>query len=169
MVVVVRRRGRLGSWRGRSGLAPRCRIVRHAYARLDAMMTDRLRSLLANRQFLRFLVAGGINTLFGFGVNVSAILAGIPVWLAMLLGTTAGVVFNFFTHGGYAFRDLSANRLPRYLLGYVIVYLVGLAAFHVLQFLVRDPIACQALLVVPMALLSYLVLSRFVFQKHRAR
>jgi len=122
-------------------------------------------SLLANRQFLRFLVAGGVNTLFGFGVNIAVMLAGSPVWLSMLTGTVAGIAFNFFTHGSYAFRDLSAKRLPRYLVGYAVVYLIGLGAFHVLQLVVRGPIACQTLLVIPMALVSYLIMSRFVFRK----
>lgn len=133
------------------------------------MIPGRLRILLGDRQFLRFLVAGGVNTLFGFGVNIAVMLAGQPVWLSMLVGTVAGIVFNFFTHGGYAFRDLSARRLPRYVAGYAAVYLVGLAAFHVLNVVVRGPVACQVLLVVPMALFSYLVMSRFVFQKHRDR
>ena len=133
------------------------------------MTLDRLRSLLANRQFLRFLLAGGVNTLFSFGVNVAALLAGLPIWLAMLLGTVAGIAFNFFTLGGYAFRDLSVRRLPRYVLGYAIVYVVILAAFHVLQLVVHSPVACQALLMIPAALLSYLVMSRFVFQKQRDR
>lgn len=133
------------------------------------MTSDRLRSLLADRQFLRFLVAGGVNTLFGFGVNIAALLSGLPVWLAMLVGTLAGIVFNFLTHGGYAFRDMSARRVPRYVLGYAIVYAAGLSAFHVLHQVVRDPIACQAALLIPMALLSYLIMSRFVFQKRRDR
>jgi putative flippase GtrA len=133
------------------------------------MTPDRLRSLLADRQFLRFLVAGGVNTLFGFGVNIAALLSGMPVWLAMLVGTVAGVVFNFFTHGGYAFRDMSARRLPRYVLGYAIVYLVGLGAFEALHLAVDGVIVCQVMLVIPMALFSYLVMSRFVFHKRRGR
>jgi putative flippase GtrA len=125
------------------------------------MIPGRLRILLGDRQFLRFLVAGGVNTLFGFGVNIAVMLTGQPVWLSMLVGTVAGVVFNF--------RDLSARRLPRFVAGYAVVYLVGLAAFHVLNVVVPGPIVCQVLLVVPMALFSYLVMSRFVFQKHRDR
>ena len=131
------------------------------------MTFDRLRSLLADRQFLRFLIAGGVNTLFGFSVNIAALLAGLPVWLAMLVGTVAGVTFNFFTHGGYAFRDMSTRRLPRYVLGYAVVYAVGLSAFHVLHLVVDGTIVCQVLLVCPMALVSYLIMSRFVFQKRR--
>ena len=133
------------------------------------MMAGRVQALLAERQFLRFLLAGGVNTLFGFGVNIGVMLAGFPVWLAMLVGTVAGVAFNFFTHGGYAFRDLSARRLPRYIAGYAIVYVVGLGAFHVLNRFVPGPVLCQVLLVVPIALFSYLVMSRFVFRKRADR
>jgi len=133
------------------------------------MTPNRLRSLLANHQFLRFLLAGGVNTLFGFSVNMAAMFAGLPVWLSMLIGTVAGVMFNFLTHGGYAFRDMSAARLPRYVLGYAAVYLIGLAAFHALNVAVRNPFACQFLLVIPMALLSYLIMSRLVFQTRRER
>ncbi len=133
------------------------------------MIPARVQELLAERQFLRCLIAGGVNTLFGFGVNIAVMLAGCPVWLSMLVGTVAGVAFNFFTHGGYAFRDMSARRLPRYIAGYTIVYFVALGAFHVLNRFVRGPLLCQVLLVVPMALFSYLIMSRFVFNKRAGR
>jgi putative flippase GtrA len=133
------------------------------------MIPDRLRRLAVDRQFLRFLLAGGVNTLFSLGVNVVALLAGLPVWLAMLAGTVAGIAFNFFTLGGYAFRDLSAQRLPRYVLGYAVVYVAALASFHVLQLFVHSPVTCQVLLVIPVALLSYLIMSRFVFQRQGKR
>jgi putative flippase GtrA len=131
------------------------------------MIPGRLRILLGDRQFLRFLLAGGVNTLFGFSVNLAVMLSGQPVWLSMLVGTVAGIIFNFFTHGGYAFRDMSARRLPRYVLGYAVVYFVGLAAFHALNVVVPGPVVCQLLLVVPMALFSYLIMSRFVFGQRR--
>jgi putative flippase GtrA len=127
----------------------------------------RLVTLLETHQFLRFLLAGGLNTLFGFGVYALAVLAGLPVWLAMLVGTVAGVAFNFVTLGGYAFRDLSVRRLPRFVLGYAGVYAANLAAFGLVHRRVADPVACQVLLVVPVALFSYLVMSRFVFRKRR--
>ena len=127
----------------------------------------RLATLFKTHQFLRFLLAGGLNTLFGFCVYALSVLAGLPVWLAMLVGTVAGIAFNFVTLGGYAFRDLSARRLPRFVLGYAGVYGVNLAAFDLVHRRVANPVACQVLLVVPVALFSYLVMSRFVFRKRR--
>ena len=44
----------------------------------------------------------------------------------MLFGTVAGIAFNFFTLGGYAFRDLSPRSIPRFVLGYAFVYVATL-------------------------------------------
>jgi putative flippase GtrA len=132
------------------------------------MRPRHLATLLGKHRFLRFLLAGGLNTLFGFGVYAGCVRAGAPVWLAMLVGTVAGVAFNFLTLGGYAFRDLSARRLPRFVLGYALVYAANLAAFQAVHRRVADPVACQVLLVVPVALFSYLVMSRFVFRGRRS-
>ena len=67
--------------------------------------------LRGRRQILRFIVAGAINTLFGFAVYSAAVLAGLPVWSALLVGNVAGVGFNFVTIGGYVFGVL--GRLPQ--------------------------------------------------------
>jgi putative flippase GtrA len=125
----------------------------------------RLTGLLARHQGLRFLVAGGLNTLFGLGVYAVTVRAGLAVWLALLAGTLAGIAINFLTLGGYAFRDLSPQRLPRFVLGYAATYAVNLVAFRALHRHVVDPVACQVLLVGPVALFSYLVMSRFVFRQ----
>lgn len=120
---------------------------------------------LGNFRLIRFLLAGAVNTLFGLGVYVGCVLAGLPAWLAMLVGTAAGIVFNFVSLGGYAFRDLSVRRMPRFVCCYGVTYLVNLAALHLLRAVIADPIVGQIALTAPMALFSYLVLSRFVFRQ----
>jgi hypothetical protein len=73
------------------------------------------------------------------------------------------VAFNFFTTGGYAFRSLLLSRFPRFAAAYGLIYLINWALIHALQPWVPGVIVAQALLVVPMALLSYLIMARFVF------
>jgi putative flippase GtrA len=120
---------------------------------------------LGNFQSIRFLIVGAVNTLFGLGVYVGCVIAGLPAWLAMLVGTVAGIAFNFVSLGSYAFRDLSLWRLPRFVCCYGVTYLVNLAAFHLLRSVIADPIVCQIALTLPMAMFSYLTLSRFVFRQ----
>lgn len=115
-----------------------------------------------NRQ-LRFLLAGALNTLFGFLVYGAAVLAGVEVWLALLVSMLAGTAFNFFTTGGYVFRDLALARLPRFLTAYFSIYAVNLGLFELLSRWLQDKLLIQAVLLVPMALLAYTVMNRFVF------
>jgi putative flippase GtrA len=121
---------------------------------------------LRGNEFLRFLVAAGINTLFGFTVYGLGIISGAPVWLALLIGMLAGTVFNFFTTGGYAFRQLSVARYPRFVACYFLVYGTNLVLFEVLSGWISNKLIIQALLSIPLALLSYVLLSRLVFAKN---
>jgi putative flippase GtrA len=127
----------------------------------------RLVSSLGEVQFVRFLVAGVVNTAFGLAVYLGCLHAHAAPWLALLVGTVAGVTFNFFSLGAYAFRDLSLRRLPRFVGGYAVTYAVNLAALTLLRPLVPDPAWRQILLTVPMALFSYLLMSRLVFRRPR--
>lgn len=129
-------------------------------------MTDLIRQLRGNI-FMRFLVAGAVNTLFGFVVYSLTILAGAAVWLALLAGILAGVAFNFVTTGGYVFRDLSPRRFPRFLLAYLLIYLVNLGLITLLSPWISNVILAQAIVTLPMALASYLLMARFVFRAPR--
>ena len=56
---------------------------------METALIDLIRQLRGNT-FMRFLVAGAANTLFGFVVYSLTILAGAAVWLALLAGIFAG-------------------------------------------------------------------------------
>ncbi|MBI3481189.1 MAG: GtrA family protein [Nitrosomonadales bacterium] len=114
-------------------------------------------------RFMRFLVAGGVNTLFGFAVYSMCILAGMAVWLALLAGTLAGIVFNFFTTGGYVFRELSISRFPRFVMAYLFVYGVNYLLLELISSWLSSKIVSQAIITLPLALLSYFVMARFVY------
>jgi putative flippase GtrA len=116
-----------------------------------------------NYRFLRFLVVGGINTLFGFALYSGLILLGTRVWLALLLANVAGVLFNFFTTSVVVFRTSLRRRMLRFVGVYLAIYLVNLALLSAARHVFGNAILAQALLVLPMAVLSYLLMRRFVF------
>lgn len=117
----------------------------------------------ARQRFIRFLIAGAVNTLFGFAVYSACIVAGLPLWLALMIGITTGTAFNFFTTGGYVFRQLALARVPRFLLCYALIYAVNLQMLQWVTKLLSDKILSQAVLVLPIAIFSYLLMARFVF------
>lgn len=114
---------------------------------------------------MRFLVAGSVNTLFGFAAYSLLIVAGMEVWLALLFGMLLGTVFNFFTTGGYVFRQLLLSRFPRFVLCYLLVYFINLGLIELTLPLLINKILSQAILVLPMAILSYFLMVRFVFAR----
>lgn len=125
--------------------------------------THNMISNLRRNRFIRFLVAGGVNTLFGFAVYSLSIAAGMAVWLALLVSMPLGTMFNFFTTGGYVFQELSLARFPRFILCYLLVYFINLELIESILILLNNKILAQAILILPMATLSYFLMARFVF------
>lgn len=114
--------------------------------------------------FVRFLIAGGINTLFGFLVYSIAILLDLQVWQALLTGILAGLIFNFVTTGGYVFRDLTVRRFFRFAGAYMLIYFANLGLVVLLSQWIDGAILIQGIITIPMALGSYLLMSKFVFR-----
>ncbi len=120
---------------------------------------------LPSRQFIRYLLVGCLNTLFGFLAYSGFVLLDLPTWIALLAGNVVGIVFNFFTIGGMVFFDLSPARFPLFVLSYAVIYFINLELIGLVSTLVHGRIAAQAILVLPLAMLSYLIMRRFVFGK----
>lgn len=114
---------------------------------------------------MRFLIAGGVNTLFGFLVYSIAILSQLQVWQALLAGILAGLLFNFVTTGGYVFRDLTVKRFFRFAGAYVLIYLANLGLVVLLSEWIDSAILRQGIITIPMALGSYLLMTKFVFRR----
>jgi putative flippase GtrA len=118
---------------------------------------------------VRFLLAGGVNTLFGLAVYSALALTPLPTWAVLVLTNLLGIGFNFLTTGGLVFRDLGLARLPRFVLCYGLVVLIYWVAIKALSPVVGGRIGAMAVVIVPMTALTYLLQSRFVFGKAAAR
>jgi putative flippase GtrA len=119
--------------------------------------------------FLRFLIAGGFNTLFGWLIFSTVILVGAQPWLALIISYLISIGFNFITLGAYVFRDMELNRLLRFVLSYVAIYTTNLICMEVLKPLVENPIISQLILTFPLAILAYTILSKGVFRPQIAK
>ena len=114
---------------------------------------------------IRFGIAGAVNTAFGFGVYAALVVLGVPVSLALLVATVAGVFFNFITFGAFAFRQLHARRLPHFLVAYGFIYVFNLALLEGLRAATGlGPVVAQLACLVVVAPTAYLVLRSRVFR-----
>lgn len=121
--------------------------------------------LAIDRQFLLFLVVGGVNTLFGYGCFVALIALQLPDWLAMALSTVMGVLFNFRTTGGIVFQNRDMKKLSRFFAGYAIGYGVNLTSLRLLMALGLNVYVASALLVLPMAVFGFVLNKTWVFRR----
>ena len=75
--------------------------------------------------FFKYLVVGGVNTLFGYSVFAICLFFGFHYSLAVLVATILGVLFNFQSYGRLVFQNHSWVLLVRFILVYTIIYLVN--------------------------------------------
>lgn len=115
-----------------------------------------------NNQFFRFIIAGVINTLFGWMVFASAFNLSNNISISLISSTVLGVFFNYLTFGGYTFRKYSRTIFIKFILCYILVYIINLLVLTSLQNYF-SVILAQLILLPIMALLSYLIIKNFVF------
>jgi len=117
-----------------------------------------------DNRFLRFLAVGGLNTLFGYSLFAALIFAGFHYSLAVFVSTLLGVLFNFKTTGSIVFKSSDNMLVFKFVAGYGVIYLLNVGLLKVLSLLGFNMYAAGALLLLPMALVSYVINSRLVFR-----
>ncbi|HEX7477732.1 MAG TPA: GtrA family protein [Polyangiales bacterium] len=116
------------------------------------------------RRFLRFLIVGGINTLFGYGLFAAFIHLGLHYALATALATVCGVLFNFHSTGKIVFDNTDRRRLFRFVGVYTLLWGFNVAGQRVGASLGASPYLSGAVLLAPSAVIGYVLNKRLVFQ-----
>jgi len=132
-----------------------------SFERITRQLPERIRS---RRRFFRFLLVGGINTAFGYAAFVACLWLGMHYAIAAAAATILGVLFNFHSTGKLVFSSTNYRHLPLFLGVYVVVYLVNVLGLSLLSMAKIPPWLGGLLLILPCAMLSYFLNSRFVFR-----
>lgn len=114
-------------------------------------------------EILRYLVAGVINTAFGYGLYAGLLWLGLGRYGAQAIGYVLGTGFNYVTYSRGVFRDAGPAKL-RFALSYAGNYLINLAGLALVSRLVANPYAAGAITTMGVVVLNYLVLRRLVFR-----
>lgn len=119
----------------------------------------------AHWQLLRFLIVGGINTVFGYSVFSVLIWLGMRYPLAIGLATIAGVSFNFQSVGRLVFGGAPRSRFWRFVGVYCLIYLLNLGGVRLLLAFGTNVYAANAIVLLPLSLIAFLLNRRFVFAR----
>jgi putative flippase GtrA len=80
----------------------------------------------SKKQAAKFLLAGLINSFFGYALYAALIFCGIYALLALLVSTIGGVLFNYFSFSRMVFSGIGGPMvLLRFLISYFVVYSVN--------------------------------------------
>ena len=71
-----------------------------------------------NTEFLRFLISGLTNMLFGFSLFSLLSLTNLSTYIILTISSLLGVLFNFYTTSSYAFKKFKIRYLPSFLISF---------------------------------------------------
>lgn len=127
-------------------------------------ITNLVKALLKNKFFL-FLLVGGLNTLFGYGLFVLLIYVGFHYVWASLIGTVLGVLFNFQTTGKIVFKNKDNLLIFKFILVYVLLFGIQIICLRLFELAGITPIIAGAILILPMAVVAFILNRLLVFKK----
>ena len=115
---------------------------------------------------MKFVFTGGLNTVFGYAVfSAFEYFTGNPS-LSVVLANIIGVLFNFKTYGKFVFDSKDNSRIYRFFGVYVFVTIGQIFSLKLLRLLgVANPYIAAAIITVPMAALSFVLMRKFVFHQ----
>ncbi|MCA2655352.1 MAG: GtrA family protein [Microcystis sp. M015S2] len=131
----------------------------------------RLVNLIKKYKFVRFLLVGALNTLFSYFLYGSLILIGLNYKYAVLLATILGVLFNFQTTGRLVFGSKNNKLMFRFVLVYVVTFLLNVEALRIVDAIdigieqKTKMLIAGAILVFPLAVISFILMKLFVFRE----
>ena len=112
---------------------------------------------------LRFLVVGGINTVFYYLVFALFILLQLHYVIAALLAQVCGILFNFQTTGVIVFKNKDNRLIFRFFGVYLFTYLLNIGLLKIFDIYGVSSLIAQTIIVIPMAIVTFLLMSKFVF------
>jgi putative flippase GtrA len=119
---------------------------------------------LINSQLVKFILVGILNTIFGYLCFALLLYVGLDYMLALLFATVIGVIFNFKSIGALVFNSHKKSLIYRFIGSYSIIYIINVIGIKAFSHVGLTPYISGAILILPMALLAFILNKRFVFK-----
>lgn len=120
---------------------------------------------IKDRTFVRFLLVGILNTLFGYSIFAVLIFLGLHYTVAALLSTILGVLFNFKTIGSMVFKNSKSRLIIRFIAVYAVIYCLNVVFLKMLSLWNVNMYLAGLALLFPMAFVAFLMNKYFVFHE----
>lgn len=119
--------------------------------------------LIKNIHF-RYIVAGIVNTIFGYSMFALFVFLKFHYSLAVLMSTIFGIIFNFVNFGSFVFKSKPWNKLHKFVLVYFFLYLLNIFGLYVfVNLLSMNIYFSNAMLIIMIAGIGFLLSRKFVY------
>lgn len=116
-----------------------------------------------DEKFFKFLFVGFLNTAFSYFLYAIFVTLGLIANLALFFQYILGVLWNFKTTGTIVFQNKNNKLIFKFIASYIFTFLINSVLLKVLTSFINDYLA-QAILILPIALLSFFILKKWVFK-----
>ena len=123
---------------------------------------------IASKEAVRFLLAGLLNTIFGYAIYAIFIYFKVPYSVALFIATITGILFNYFTFGNLVFFKSNLSIFIKFISTYLLTYLLNIYLLGVLNTstpfgLYIDQLLCLILIIsLNWFTMKYLVFKSFI-------
>lgn len=125
-------------------------------------------------KFLKFIIAGFINTIFGFSIYSFLIFLNTDYKLSIFISTVAGIFFNFFSYRKvfdkkFIFK-FNNFIFIKFLITYSIIYFLNIYLLEsIILFLDNNFYLAQIFSLIPCIIVNWLLLNLFVFRHYEKK
>ncbi|MBR5303602.1 MAG: GtrA family protein [Candidatus Gastranaerophilales bacterium] len=119
-----------------------------------------------DEKFFKFLFVGFLNTVFSYFLYALFITIGLIPNIALLLQYIFGVLWNFKTTGTIVFQNKDNKLIFKFIASYIFTFIINSILLKVLIKHINEYLA-QAILILPIAFLSFIILKYWVFKTKR--
>lgn len=119
------------------------------------------------KRIFRYYQTGILNTLFGYGAYAFLLSYGLGMYVAQVVSTILGAMFNYITYSRYAFSGQSSSPL-RFFMSYVVNYFLSLVVLFVVAKIFSSPYMAGLVTVVIVSVFNYVILRNMVFRGDKA-
>ncbi len=116
------------------------------------------------RKFVKYLFVGFMNTVFSYVIYAICVTILSRPTLSLAVSYVIGILFNFQTTGRIVFKNKNNTLIFKFFLSYLTTFFINRYFLDMLVSTFQvDKYLSQAILVFPIAMISFMLLKHFVF------
>lgn len=120
--------------------------------------------LRRRERFLRFLLVGAVNTVFGYSIFAIIYMVSNNHNISAVVATAGGVLFNYFSTGKFVFNNRGYAAFLPFILVYIVALILNIIVLNGLIYFGLNAFISQALSLPVLVITSYFLNSRIAFR-----